>query len=645
MASAIKIWSFPGGVHPPERKTLANQTATATTELPEKVYVPVKQHIGAEGQLLVQPGDTVLRGQALTQPGMSGGLPVHAPSSGTVINIAEHTSNHPSGIPTLTITIKLDGKHESIEFTAVENPLEQSPQELIKYIREAGIAGLGGAAYPTAQKLSQTQNTELLIINGVECEPYIVSDDRLMREHAEEIVSGITILQSALQAQQTIVAIEDNKPEAIQAMRQAIESASIEAAVAVVPTKYPSGGEKQLIQLLTGKEVPSNGYPSDMGILMQNVGTAYAIHEAIYLGKPLMERIVTLTGEALQKPGTVWALLGTPVSHLLDSASLQASSKQKVIIGGPMMGYTISDLEVPVVKSTNCILCPTESELPATGHEMACIRCGQCEQVCPASLLPQQLYWYAKASDHDALKQHHLKDCIECGACAYVCPSEIPLVHYYRKAKAEIREELIEQQKADIARQRFEARQARLEREKQARLEKHKKAAEARQAALAARAAAAEADPTEQSTADTAANNGEKQSKVAAAIARAKAKNAAQAESATAEDDKKARVAEAVARAKAKKAAQAESATAEDDKKARVAEAVARAKAKKAAQAESATPEDDKAKQSSQQSDNAEAEKKRRVAAAVARAKAKKAEQQKQQNSVTTSERGDSESS
>ena len=475
MSQAVKLWNFHGGIHPPERKTVANQTKIAQVTLPSTLYIPLKQHIGAVGEVIVSIGERVLRGQPLVKPGIYGGLPIHAPTSGIVRAISEHPSNHPSAIPVPTITIDVDGKHECVNFEALTNPLNADQHLLLEHIRDAGIAGLGGAGFPTDQKIRQTQAIELLIINGVECEPYIVSDDRLMREHAREIVSGTCVLHYLLNAPRVIIAIEDNKPEAIAAVQEAVQQASAAIEIVVIPTKYPSGGEKQLIQILTGKEVPADGYPADIGILMHNTGTAFAIHQAVYLGEPLMERVVTLTGDALAQPGTTWALLGTPISHLLSQAQLEPESGQRVIVGGPMMGYTIPNTDIPVIKTTNCILCPTLSELAPTNNEMPCIRCGHCEQVCPASLLPQQLLWYAKDHDHEALTEHHLADCIECGACAYVCPSEIPLVHYYRKAKAEIRESVIEQKKAEIARQRFEARQARLEREKQERLERHKK--------------------------------------------------------------------------------------------------------------------------------------------------------------------------
>ncbi|RUO40557.1 electron transport complex subunit RsxC [Aliidiomarina taiwanensis] len=600
--SPVKLWRFHGGVHPPERKTIANTTAIRTLPLPKALYIPLRQHIGVSGDVCVQPGQQVLRGQALTEPGVYGGLPVHAPTSGIIGEVVEHPSNHPSQLPEPVLTLIPDGQHTSASLQPVADPFSLSGLELIQHLHDMGVAGLGGAGFPTAQKLSQARAINLIIINGVECEPYIVSDDRLMREHAKDIVRGVQLLQYILteenQAPKAVIAIEDNKPEAIAAMEQAIAISHAPIQLQVIPTLYPSGGEKQLIEILTGKQVPARGYPADIGILMQNVGTAFAVAEAIDQGEPFTRRVVTLTGESFQQPGTAWVLLGTPIQHLLECAELQPDTPQRIIVGGPMMGYTIADPRTPIIKTSNCILAPTNKELPAAQNESPCIRCGACEQVCPAKLLPQQLLWMAKAQDHEGLNQHHLSDCIECGACAYVCPSEIPLVHYYRKAKAEIREEKIEQQKSEVARQRFEARQERLEREKQERLERHKKAAEARAKALAEREKLAE----QQATATGAPACDDETDPIKAAVARAKAKRAQQQAEASSdsEDPQKAKVAAAVARAKAKRAQQQAEASSdsEDPQKAKVAAAVARAKAKRAQQqAETAAKASDASKE------------------------------------------------
>ncbi|WP_194755331.1 electron transport complex subunit RsxC [Aliidiomarina indica] len=574
----IRLWSFPGGIHPPERKAPANQAPIQRLALADEFIIPLRQHIGALSEVQVAVGDHVLKGDLLSAPGIEHGLPVHAPTSGEIIEIGEFPLNHPSGLSGPGIRLRSDHLDSWGERKPLADYQQHNHLEVLEHLQHMGIAGLGGAGFPTARKVASAQGIDCLIINGAECEPYIAADDRLMREHADEIVRGSLILQWLTHAKSILIAIEDNKPEAIAAMRNALAQANentlatqaseLALKVVVIPTKYPSGGERQLTQILTGKQVPANGLPADIGILMHNTGTAWAVCRAIDHGEPLLERVVTLTGEAIRRPCTAWVPLGTPVQHLLEQVDFQPEAQQRVIIGGPMMGFTLPHLQVPVIKTTNCVLAPTRKELPPAGPEMPCIRCGACADVCPASLLPQQLYWLANANDYDGLKAHHLADCIECGACAYVCPSEIPLVQYYRQAKAEMREQAIEHHKAEIARQRFEARQARLEREKQERLERHAQAAKAREEALAARKQQPQAsdDGAPRTPAKPDANT----DPVASAVARAKARKAEReaaraeskespAESATEaappEDPKKAAVAAAIARAKARKAA------------------------------------------------------------------------------------------
>ncbi|WP_244994778.1 electron transport complex subunit RsxC [Idiomarina abyssalis] len=473
------IGQFPGGVHPPERKQPASSRPIRRLPLPTELILPVRQHIGPSGKVLVEVGERVDKGQRLTEAGLSQGLPLHAPTSGVIAAIEERPTAHASGLPEQAIVIHPDGEERWGNKHALPDYHDVEISRLLELVQEAGIAGLGGAGFPTAQKLAQQKPLKHLIINGVECEPYIAADDRLMQEYADDIIAGTRILQYITRCNSVLFAIEDNKPEAIKAIAAAIDD-DTQIQLKVVPTKYPSGGEKQLIELLTGYQVPSGKLPMDIGLLMQNVGTAYAVKRAIIHGEPLLERVVTLTGEALEQRGNVWALLGTPIQHLLDESGFNPEKKQRIIMGGPMMGFTLPSTEVPVIKTTNCILAPTDHELPAPDPELACIRCGACSDVCPATLQPQQLQWLAKAKDYDELEKHHLFDCIECGACAYVCPSEIPLVHYYRKAKAEVRNIAREKAKAEQARKRFEARQERLEREKQERLERHRKAAEER---------------------------------------------------------------------------------------------------------------------------------------------------------------------
>nr|WP_290442462.1 electron transport complex subunit RsxC [Pseudoalteromonas sp. OANN1] len=692
------MWQFPGGIHPPEQKTLSNQQPIARLPLPDKLILPLKQHIGANGSLLVNSGDHVLKGQALTAPGTNWSLPIHAPTSGTIEAIKPMPSAHPSALPELSIILCPDGEDKWTPMNPISDISTLDNKQLIDIIHQAGIAGMGGAGFPTYVKADSPKPIEFLVVNGIECEPYITADDRLMREHAKEIIAGVEVLQGILKPQKVLFGIEDNKPEAIAAITAAAQH-NQDILVRNVPTKYPSGGEKQLVKLLTSKEVPSAGIPADIGVLVQNVGTLFAIWQAIFEGKPLIERVVTVTGNTITQPSNVWALLGTEIKHLLDSQGFSPVEAQRVVMGGPMMGFTLPSVRIPVVKTTNCILAPDNQELAIPGDEKACIRCSACADACPQSLLPQQLQWFAKGKEYQKLEEYNLFDCIECGACSYVCPSEIPLVQYYRVAKADIREQKLEQVKAERAKERFEARKERLEREQEERQNKHKrrsagaapKAADKEkvqealsrvkdkqsdkstvQAAIARakakRGENGELEPDNSAIAEERAKRKaqarkykeektdqpesiDKKDAVAAAIARAKAKKAAaqtapESEPAAA-DDKKAAVAAAIARAKAKKAAAEETAEPEanaapSDKKAAVAAAIARAKAKKAAkEAGESTGEQAEAVQSAQ-TDNAEEDpRKAAVAAAIARAKAKKAAKEAEEAGESTDEQAE----
>ena len=663
-----KIWDFNGGIHPPEMKTQSNGTPLRQVPLAQRFVIPLKQHIGAEGELAVQPGDHVLRGQPLTR-GWGRMLPVHAPTSGTVVAIEPHATAHPSALPEMSVIIDADGEDRWITRDGWGDYKNHSREALIERIHQSGVAGLGGAGFPTGNKLrGGGDKITTLIINAAECEPYITADDRLMQDCAAQIVEGIQILAHILQPQQVLIGIEDNKPQAISMMRAVLADCH-GISLRVIPTKYPSGGAKQLTQILTGKQVPHGGRSSDIGVLMQNVGTAYAVKRAVIDGEPLTERVVTLTGESVGKPGNVWARLGTPVQHLLKHADFCPTSDQMVIMGGPLMGFTLPWLDVPVVKITNCLLAPSAAEMGEPEEEKGCIRCSACADACPADLLPQQLYWFSKGQQHDKATAHNLSDCIECGACAWVCPSSIPLVQYFRQEKAEISAIRQEEQRATEAKARFEARQQRLEREKIAREARHKKAAvqpaakdqDAIHAALArvrekqqqatqpiviqagaqpdnsavaaareARKAQARAAQAEKQQATTETVDPRKAA-VEAAIARAKARKAEQpAEVAAAAvdttvDPRKAAVEAAIARAKARKAA--EQATVEpaaseetiDPRKAAVEAAIARAKARKAA--EQATVEPTAAEETLDP-------RKAAVEAAIARAKARKAAEQ-----------------
>ncbi|MDK2634639.1 electron transport complex subunit RsxC [Pantoea stewartii subsp. indologenes] len=657
-----KIWDFQGGIHPPEMKTQSNGTPLAELPLPHRFIIPLKQHIGHEGEICVSPGDKVLRGQPLTF-GQGRMLPVHAPTSGVIDAIAQHMTAHPSGLSELCIFLTPDGDDRWMPLSPLPDYRQHERSAILKRIHDAGIAGLGGAGFPTATKLKGgLQGVNTLIINAAECEPYITADDRLMQDCAAEVLEGCRILAWVLQAERVLIGIEDNKPEAIAALKQAL-GGERDLQIRVIPTKYPSGGAKQLTKILTGMEVPHGGRSTDIGVLMQNVGTAWAVKRAIINGEPITERVVTLTGEAIAQPRNVWSRLGTPISHLLHQVGFHPSPGQMVIMGGPLMGFTLPSLDVPVVKITNCILAPSGTEMGNTQQEQSCIRCSACADACPANLLPQQLYWYSQGGDHDKARAHHIDDCIECGACAYVCPSNIPLVQYYRQEKAELRAIDLEAKRTLEAKARFEARQARLEREKQAREARHaeakqrvarsesgelaaakararaKQSAENEDAAAEARHAQArlrQAEAQAETQALSRQTTDPRKAAVEAAIARARAKKPVTPDSAdTTEtavaDPRKAAVTAAIERAKAKKAAQADAETADtasdDPHKAAVAAAVERAKAKKAAQA------------AAEATDTASDDpRKAAVAAAVERAKAKKAAQADAETANTASE-------
>ena len=683
-----KLWEFDGGIHPPDMKSQSNGTPIRTLPLPDDFYVPLKQHAGRAGNLLVKPGDQVLKGQPLTQGDGLQSLPVHAPTSGTVIDIAPYVAPHPSGLTETCVHIKADGLDQWRPQVPIEDFFTQTREQLIEKIYQAGIAGLGGAVFPTAAKIhSAEKQVKLLIINGAECEPYITCDDRLMRDRADEIIEGVRILRYILRPEKVVIAVEDNKLEAVSALEHALHGAN-DIDIRIIPTKYPSGAAKQLIQVLTGMEVPSGQRSSSIGVLMQNVGTAFAIKRAVLDDEPLIERVVTLTGDKIPNKGNYWARFGTPIYHLLRETGYQYDERFPVFMGGPMMGVILPDLNAPMSKVANCLLAPDHFEYAPPEPEKSCIRCSACSDACPVKLMPQQLYWFARSENHEKSEEYSLKDCIECGVCAYVCPSHIPLIQYFRQEKAKIWEIKHKAKLAEEAKIRFEQRQARLEREEQERKARSQRAAAARREELAQqkgvdpvaaalerlkskKAEAAENAPVEQKTLID--EKGHIQPDNSDIMAQRKARRLARqaeavtsAESATAQsvvqisdetsaetDPRKAAIAAALARAKAKKAAQqgdavtsSASETARsaveisdenpadtDPRKAAIAAALARAKAKKAAQQGDAVTSSatETAQSTVQISDENPAEtdpRKAAIAAALARAKAKKAAQQ-----------------
>lgn len=518
-----QLWDFSGGIHPPEHKAVSTARPIRYAGLPERLILPLQQHIGEPASPVVAVGDRVLKGQMIADVTSGMGVPVHAPTSGVIESICDQPVPHPSGMADRCIVLEPDGEDQWRPRSPVQDYRALERDRVLQMIRDAGVSGLGGAGFPTNIKLRPPRDRKVstLILNGAECEPYITADDMTMRERADAVIAGFKIMAWILRPERCVIGVEDNKPDAIAALRKAAEGTQIE--IAVIPTKYPSGGEKQLIQILTGMEVPSGGIPADIGVMCQNIGTAVAVAQAVLEDRPLIARTVTITGDAVRKPGNFEALIGTPIQYLLEQAAVDQSAVSRLVLGGPMMGYTLTTEAVPVIKTTNCVIAATAAELPSPPPEQPCIRCAQCAEVCPMELLPQQLFWYSKSTEFEKAEHLNLFDCIECGACSYVCPSSIPLVQYYRFAKGEIRLQRAEQIKADRARERFEARQARLEREQEEKELRRKERARA----------AAEAQAKKEAEAEKAAERGEASDERAAkaalveqALARKKAKAA-----------------------------------------------------------------------------------------------------------------------
>ncbi|MEL6710981.1 MAG: electron transport complex subunit RsxC [Pseudomonadota bacterium] len=507
------LFDFPGGLHLNDQKSLSNQTPIQPGPLPAQLWVPLQQHVGAPAEPVVQPGDLVKKGQLIARATDTISAAVHAPTSGVLQAIADYPIAHASGLPAPCMVIQADGQDIWGELPpSVRDYIGTDPDILRERIRSAGIVGLGGALFPTSVKAQTESRLYTLIINAVECEPYITCDDRLMREQAADIIAGVDILRTLIRPERTLIGVEDNKPEALAALQAALAEHP-QITLRSVPTRYPSGGEKQLIQVLTGQSVPSQGLPLEIGVLCQNVATCVAIADAVLRGRPLISRIVTLTGQGVAQPGNYRTLIGTRVDELITHAGGYAAGAQRLVLGGPMMGESLAHDQVPVTKGSNCFIIGTTEELPEPRPAQPCIRCGACVPVCPANLLPQQLYWHARAHDLEKAQDYHLFDCIECGCCAQVCPAQIPLVDYYRYAKAEITSAQREQVKADRARERHEARQQRLARQKAERQAKMRRKQEAlknqaassddpQQAAIAAAMARVAARKAQQQTVD-----------------------------------------------------------------------------------------------------------------------------------------------
>ncbi|MDP2761315.1 MAG: electron transport complex subunit RsxC [Sideroxyarcus sp.] len=514
-----RLFTFHGGIHPPVNKTQSTTQPIARVPLPAELVISLHQHAGEAAKPVVQVGERVLKGQLIGAPVGGFSAAVHAPTSGTVSAIELETVAHPSSLPELCITLRVDGKEEWAARHAVDYRTLCNA-ELQQHLRAQGVVGLGGAAFPCDMKLRHAIPVATLILNGAECEPYITCDDMLMRERAAEIVRGAEILRHALDAKEVLFGIEDNEPEAIAAMQRAVDDSGLPFEVVAVPTIYPGGSAKHLIKVLTGREVPSGKLPTDIGVQCFNVGTAYSVKRACDDGEPLIARVVTVTGNVAQ-PRNYEALIGTHFAELI-KASEALPDTNRYIMGGPMMGLELPSANVPLVKASNCVIAASDALFPPQPAPLPCIRCTRCVQACPAELQPQDLYWFAQSNNFGKAQEFHLFDCIECGACAYVCPSSIPLVHYYRYAKSEIRARDHEKRAADLARERHEFRQLRIEREKQ---EKADRLAQKERAGAAKAVVETAAVPTPNGPVD--AGDDTQQLRINAALERAKAQAAA----------------------------------------------------------------------------------------------------------------------
>ncbi|WP_174875626.1 electron transport complex subunit RsxC [Vogesella oryzae] len=540
-----RLYDFHGGIHPPENKQQSSATPIRQLPLPPLLHIALGQSVGNAALPCVQPGQRVLKGQCIAEADGRLSSAVHAPTSGNIIAIGEHAFAHPSGLPAATITLQPDGLEQWQPRQNLPHWRDASGSELRDFLQQMGIVGLGGAVFPTHLKLA-ARELQTLVVNGAECEPYISCDDRLMQERAADIVAGIGIAAHALRAGEVLIGIEDNKPQAIAAMQAACHGTPFR--VVAIPTKYPSGSAKQLIRVLTGKEIPHGVRATELGVQCLNVGTLYAIARAVLHGEPLLSRIVTLTG-AVADAANVEALIGTPLDWLLAQAGHTTAAE--VIMGGPMMGFTVPDLAAGLSKAGNCLIVKSPAEFPPRPAAMPCIRCGECATACPMELQPMDLFWFAKARNFGKAQEWHLFDCIECGACSYVCPSQIPLVDYYRFAKSEIWAAERDKKAADLARRRHDFRQFRIEREKSEKAER----LAARAAEQAAKLAASQAATTTVSS----AQDDPKKAIIAAAMARAaeqqESKPLPDSHTQALDDAKQAAIKAAMERAAARKAA------------------------------------------------------------------------------------------
>ncbi len=468
-----------GGVHPPDNKRQSSEADLRVCPNPAQLMIPMNMHAGNDAIPIVNIGDKIKCGQNIAEADSNISAYIHSPVNGTVTDISKVPVANRSGLSETVVII--DANPEiCCTYDEKSDWQHNTPEQLLEIMRLAGVVGLGGAGFPSYQKIHSSRSiSHTLLLNGAECEPYISCDDRAMRDFSINVLEGAVILAKILDCKNIQIAIEDNKQQAIATMVENIKQCkskcnahAVNLNVIEIPTCYPSGGERQLIEIVTGQQVPSGSYPSALGYTVQNIGTALAVYDAIVLAKPLVDRIVTVTGDAVSRPGNYQVTIGTPIRFLLEFAGWDEGKSETLIHGGPMMGFRLADSDRPISKISNSIIAGSIEEFPKPLPERNCIRCGKCAEVCPVSLLPQQLFWFCRSGEKDKAVDFRIMDCIECGACAYVCSSQIPLVDYYRYLKAELKEQAAAKIKSEKSKQRFEFRQQRLEQQK---LEKQRK--------------------------------------------------------------------------------------------------------------------------------------------------------------------------
>jgi electron transport complex protein RnfC len=459
----MKAFSIRGGAKVAGRKELTADLPVEAMPMPRLLHVPLQQHVGGPAVPVVKVGSFVKKGQLIAEGKGTVSAPVHAPTSGYVTRIGDYLAPHPSGLPVVTLSMEPDGREEWCELPPPLDFDAATPREIADRVSAAGVVGMGGAAFPSAVKLTMGEHYELdsMILNGAECEPYLTCDDRLMRERAAEVIIGARFMMKALGVNKAYVAIEDNKPASYGAMCDVCgDNTDIETVY--VPARYPMGSSSHLVQAVTGRETPSGGRTADVGVVVNNVATAYAVYEACCLGRPLVTRIVTMSGKAVKRAANYQTLIGTPVGDLLEQSGGLVEEPKRLLMGGPMMGDPLPNLDVPIVKGTTGILALRGDEIPEQ-KVMPCIGCGSCVTVCPAGLLPLEMMTRIDHEDVDGASDIGLRDCISCGSCNYVCPSHIPLVQFFNYGKGKLRDQDKDKARHDRIKILTEQREKRLE--------------------------------------------------------------------------------------------------------------------------------------------------------------------------------------